>query len=115
VAYSIRSSEKRRDIRQPIAGKLRVLWEDSEGKPQICIAELVDISSKGLKIRVDLQMPPRTDVSVNDRERGIMGRGCVRYCRFEKGKYSVGLEFSGGTGWSQKKPERSELVTALPR
>jgi hypothetical protein len=64
------------------------------------MAELVDISARGMKIRVDIQMAPRTFVSVNDRDIGIMGRGSVRSCQFEKGKYAVGLEFSGGTGWN---------------
>ena len=74
------------------------------------MAELVDISSRGIRIRVDAQMAPRTYVTINDRELGITGRGSVRYCRYEKGKYAVGLEFSGGTGWS---PEAS-LQPARP-
>ena len=91
--------EKRQHERQPIAGKLRVLWQDTDGRERVCAAELVNISLKGLRIRVDIQMAPRTYVMVNDQEIGISGRGSVRYCRYEKGKYAVGLEFTGGTGW----------------
>jgi len=97
---SIRKGEHRRQNRQPITGKIRVLWEDPEGRHGMERADLVDVSSHGMKIRVENRLAPRTYVSVNDRGIGVMGRGCVRYCRFEKGKYAVGLEFSGGTGWS---------------
>ena len=99
AANPVRKAEHRHHARYPIAGKLRILWEDSDGEQGVSWADLVDISVKGLKIRVDVQLAPRTFVTVNDREIGIMGRGTVRYCRFEKGKYAVGLEFTSGTGW----------------
>ena len=64
------------------------------------MADLENISRKGIRIRVDARMGTGTYVSVNDRAIGVMGRGSVRYCRYEKGKYAVGVEFSGGTGWN---------------
>jgi hypothetical protein len=63
------------------------------------MAELVEVSKFGVCIRVDVNMPARTYVTINARELSIMGRGSVRYCRFQRGKYTVGLEFNGGTGW----------------
>jgi hypothetical protein len=103
----VKKSDKRHNARQPISGKLRILWEGADGQSQVHVAELENISSRGMKIRTDVQMAPRTYVMVNDREIGVMGRGSVRYCRYEKGKYSVGLEFSGGTGWDPEAPPRS--------
>jgi hypothetical protein len=108
MANQVRKVEQRRDTRQPLTGKLRLLWEDNEGKHQVCRAELENVSRSGIKIRVDVQMPPCTYVTVNDRDIGIMGRGSVRYCRFERGKYSVGLEFVGGTGWDPNAAPRPE-------
>src|SRR5579863_5713842 len=99
---SSRKAERRRHDRQPITGKLRVLWHDAEGREQVCAAEVVDISVNGLRMRVDIKMAPQTYVTVNDRDIGITGRGSVRYCRYEKGKYVVGLEFAGGTGWKPR-------------
>ena len=61
-------------------------------------------------MRVDRQMAPHTYVTVNDLGIGITGRGSVRYCRYEKGKYVVGLEFAGGTGW---KPGSLRTVKTL--
>lgn len=96
---SPRKIERRKHDRQAMDGKLRVLWHDPEGGERVCAAELVDVSVNGLKIRVDTQMAARTYVTVNEQAIGITGRGSVRYCRYEKGKYIVGLEFAGGTGW----------------
>ena len=108
MGNSLRKVEQRKHARKAIAGKLRVLWQDAEGREQVCGAELVDISANGLRIRVDVQMAARTYVSVNDRVIGIMGRGSVRYCRYEKGKYSVGLEFGSGTGWDAMRAAKQE-------
>jgi hypothetical protein len=63
------------------------------------MAELLDVSAKGMKILVDTQMTTGNYVTINDQTHGIMGRGSVRHCRYQKGKYAVGLEFLGGTGW----------------
>jgi len=109
MANQVRTTERRRQTRYPKTGKLRVLGEDVDGQSRMFLAELVEISLKGMKILVDAPMGARSYVSVNDREIGVMGRGCVRYCRFEKGKYAVGLEFSNGTGW---KPP-ANLFTSL--
>ena len=108
MANSLRKLEQRQHARQAIAGKLRVLWQDADGRERVCAAELVNISLKGLRIRVDIQMAPRTYVTVNDQEIGISGRGSVRYCRYEKGKYAVGLEFTGGTGWDSMRVAKEE-------
>src|SRR5712671_4680170 len=98
MANLLRKVDRRQHRRQAMGGKLRVLWQDAEGRERVCAAEIVDISVNGLKIRVDIQMAARTYVTVNERAIGITGRGSVRYCRYEKGRYVVGLEFSGGTG-----------------
>ena len=99
MANTVRKTEQRRYARQPLTGRIRILWEDADGQSRVYTADLVNISIEGMKILVDVQMAPRTYVTVNDRKYGLMGRGSVRYCRFEKGKFAVGLEFSGGTGW----------------
>jgi hypothetical protein len=50
---------------------------------------------------MDDRVPERSFLTCNDRKLGISGRGVVRYCNFVKGKYEVGVEFSGGTGWRE--------------
>jgi hypothetical protein len=109
VAYSVVKAEHRREIRFPLTGKFRMLWSDAEGRDHISRAELVNVSVRGIKLLVDRQIPARTYVMVNERELGIMGRGSVRYCRPEKGKYAIGIEFSSGTGWKPPKPPDPEI------
>jgi hypothetical protein len=99
-------------MRYPLSAKIRVLWEDADGQHRVCPAHLVEISERGMRILVDVQMTARTYVSVNELELGIMGRGSVRYCRYQKGKYAVGLEFSGGTGW---KPGAKQELSSSAR
>jgi len=99
VAISSRTAERRRDTRHPVTGTFRILWDNAEGQTQVCMAQLVDVSSKGVKMLVDRHLTPHTYVTINDQTHGIMGRGSVRYSHYQKGKYAVGLEFSSGTGW----------------
>jgi hypothetical protein len=94
-----RGSEGRRKVRHAASGVLRILWEDSARRERTTNARLKNVSVNGLQIEVDEQIPVRTYVSCNDVKLGISGRGTVRYCNFAKGKYLIGLEFAGGTGW----------------
>ena len=94
-----RMSEARKEVRHARSGALRVLWEDSAGREKISNAQLKNVSVHGAQLQVDEQIPVRTSVSCNDVKLGITGRGSVRYCKFANGKYLIGLEFAGGTGW----------------
>jgi c-di-GMP-related signal transduction protein len=94
-----RMSEARKEVRHARTGSLRVLWEDAAGREKITNAQLRNISSHGAQLEVTEQIPLRTSVSCNDLKLGITGRGSVRYCKFANGKYLVGLEFAGGTGF----------------
>ena len=78
-----------------------MLWQDASGRERVTSAQLVDISVGGLKVRVDEAVPVRSYIICNDHKLGISGRGAVRYCNYLKGKYEIGVEFSGGTGWHE--------------
>ena len=67
-------------------------------------ADVVDVSISGLKLRVEEKIPVRTYIACNEPALGFSGRGSVRYCHFERGKFAVGIEFMGGTGWRVPKP-----------
>jgi len=85
-----------------MSGNFRILWQDSDGREIISRAQIVDVSGTGMKLRVEEKVPVNTYVSYNDVTLGICGRGSVRYCRFEKGKIALGIEFIGDTG--RRKP-----------
>jgi PilZ domain-containing protein len=91
----------RRHTRETIKGSLRILWEDAEGREHVSRASLVDISPSGIGLRSDEAIPLRSPISCNDETLGIRGRGTVRHCTYVKGKYQIGVEFSGGTGWRE--------------
>ena len=98
---SARKTDFRRNVRYPMTGMLRIIWQDGTGREKISNAQLVNISTKGMQLRVNEKMPLRSYVSCNDETLHIRGTGTVRYCNFVKGKYEIGLEFSGGTGWRE--------------
>jgi hypothetical protein len=104
-----RKSNQRKHVRDDVSGKLRILWTDEDGSEKLALAEVVNVSSFGLQLRVDSKLSRGTTVLCNDRELGVSGRGSVRYCNFAKGKYVVGLEFSSGTGW---KPAAAKITQA---
>jgi len=97
---TFRKTDTRRHIRQPAAGDLRILWEDRPGGEGYIPARLMNASAEGLQLLVSGKIPLLSYVRCHDPKLGISGRGCVRYCNYCKGKYLIGVEFSGGTGWS---------------
>jgi hypothetical protein len=97
----IRQSDSRRQNRFAVNGEIRVLWTDDAGTDRISRATVLNVSKSGLQLRVDDKVPLRAYVFCNDRGLGICGRGSVRYCNAVKGKFVIGLEFSGGTGWNE--------------
>src|SRR5919202_5464616 len=95
----VRRGDARRHKRFPIEGTLHVLCQDSSGRERLCNAKIMDVSVSGVRLRMDERVSERSFLTCNDRKLGISGRGVVRYCNFVKGKYEVGIEFTGGTGW----------------
>jgi hypothetical protein len=91
----------RRHARELIAGSLRILWEDADGREHVSQAKIVDISPYGIGLRSDQAIPLRSPITCNDEKLGIRGRGTVRHCTYVKGKYQIGVEFSSGTGWRE--------------
>ena len=92
----VRKTDWRRSPRSPRSGALRILWEDGMGHERISEAKVVDVSDSGMRVRLDEKIPMRSYVTCNDLRLGICGRGSVRYCAFSKGRYEIGIEFSGG-------------------
>ena len=87
--------------RDPIAGSLPFLWEDADGREHVSRGSIVNISPNGIGLRCDQAIPLRSPISCNDEKLGVRGRGTVRHCTYLKGKYQIGVEFSGGTGWRE--------------
>jgi len=80
---------------------VRLLLHDYSGRERVINAKVVNVSVAGVKIVVDEVIPIHSLVFCNDVTLGIQGAASVRYCVFAKGKYEVGLEFTGGSGWRE--------------
>jgi hypothetical protein len=96
---TMRKTNSRRHVRHSIAGQLRLLWDEGAGPQRVIPARLMNASVEGLQLQTSEKMATSSYISCNDPKLGISGRGCVRYCNYVKGKYLIGLEFRGGTGW----------------
>jgi hypothetical protein len=105
MSYSAiaRKAESRRQPRHPVSGTMRILWEDSDGREKVSSATIVNVSANGAKLRLDERIPVRCYVACNSMSLGIVGRASVRYCVFNKGKYEIGLEFGGDSGFRASK------------
>jgi EAL and modified HD-GYP domain-containing signal transduction protein len=94
-----RKSNSRRHVRYPATGALRIHCEEPDGKERIVLAHLTNASILGIQLATAEKISTFTRITCNDPASGICGHGCVRYCNFRKGKYLIGVEFHGGSGW----------------
>ncbi len=94
-----RQRNSRREARHLTEGSIRIRWEDESGNERVATAQLENVSTSGLHLRMPDRIAVGALVSCYDSQIGISGTGCVRYCNTSRGKYLVGLEFTNGTGW----------------
>jgi hypothetical protein len=107
---TIRTSERRREARDPLSAPLSILCYDPDGRETVMHAKLVDISISGARMSVLKQIPVRSSVTFFYGKLGIGGRGTVRFCRSGKGGYNIGLQFANGTGWSPALKEKLGML-----
>jgi len=96
---TFRKIDTRRHVRHAATGELRILWEDRAEGEGVIAAKLINASVEGLQLLVSEKMPVPSYIRCHDQKLGVSGRGRVRYCNYVKGKYLIGVEFRGGTGW----------------
>ena len=89
----------RRDTRLLYTGKISLAWANPAGDACARNGECIDISSSGLKVKVDIQIPTRTVVTVRAQELALHGSASVRSCTRSGVRYIIGLEFVGGLKW----------------
>ena len=108
IHATLRKSNTRREVRHEVNLPVRILWTDESGREIFGPARLVNVSVHGMQLQVETRIPARTTITCNEMSLGISARGAARYCNFAKGKYLVGVECSGGTGWRDPlQPRRS--------
>ena len=80
-------------------GKINLTWATENGDPCARNGDCLDVSSTGIRIKVDAPIPTRTVVTVRARELELHGSASVRSCTRFGAKYIIGLEFVGGMKW----------------
>ena len=88
---------RRRAVRYPCSGAIRLAWTSNFDK--YAMGECVDISRTGLRMLISDPIPLRTSVCFKADCLAFGGSGTVRFCKRLKGRYVVGLDFSGGLTW----------------
>ncbi len=96
-----RKTNSRRHVRHAAQGTMTVMWEDASGREQATLAQLVNVSVRGVQMLLTQRLPIQTAVHCSAPKAGISGRGVVRYCNPKHGKYVIGLEFTNGSGWRE--------------
>jgi hypothetical protein len=88
---------RRRAVRYPCAADIRLAW--SSNFDRYAVGECVNISRTGLGMVIAHPIPNRTNVSFKSECLALAGSASVRFCKKDKNKYVVGLDFAGGLAW----------------
>jgi hypothetical protein len=91
--------ERRKHHRDALNGSLLILWLDEDGRERICKGHCVDVSSTGLRLRLQAKLPTRAIVMFNSPEIGIAGQGVTRFSVLKRAEFEIGIECRSGTGW----------------
>lgn len=83
------------------ADLVEVLFQNAEGVEQQLTANLEDISTTGVCLQTDLEVPVGTRVEIQHSKGKFAGD--VRYCKYsELVGYFLGVEFTGDAQWTRR-------------
>jgi len=99
---------ERRENRELCADLVKVQWKTGSGTAQSEWAILEDISPSGVCLEIEKPIQPDTEISIEFPTDRCQAR--VIYCRFDKVKYLVGVEFEKGYRWSRRKFKPRHLI-----
>jgi len=88
--------EKRKHPRQPLDGRLRISWHDSNGASRECTARIVDASESGFRVVLPDRLELRSYVFIYADRYNFKSAACVRYSVRSGMHHAAGLEFTGG-------------------
>ena len=104
------SIELRRRRRYAVDGTpLQVSWLDTTGRMRVTRSRALNVSEFGIALQLPEPVMPLLVRFQSDRC-DVNGAGAVRYCYRVKGKYVVGLEFTGDLRWRAPEEEVEEPI-----
>ena len=98
----------RHEDRELCAELVEVQWQPESEPARSEWAILEDISASGACLEIERPIPPDTLVSLRFREDGCEAR--VKYCKFDRINYLLGVQFEGGYRWSRRKFKPEHLI-----
>jgi hypothetical protein len=101
-------SSERREDRELCADLVKIEWSTAFGPSQSEWAILEDISASGACLEIEEPIPPDTIVSLQFPTDSCRAR--IKYCRFDKVKYLLGVQFEQGYRWSRSKFKPAHLT-----
>lgn len=104
--------QKRFESRDLCADLIRVTWSPEQELPYIDWAILGDISPSGACLEIEDPIPVATNVELEFG--GDRCRAVVKYCKYDKVNYLLGVEFESGYRWSSRRWEPRHLVEVYP-
>ena len=99
---------ERREDRELCADLVRVRWKVGSGPVQSEWAILEDISASGACLGFEEPIPPDTIISLQFPKERCQAR--IKYCKYDKTKYLLGIEFEEGYRWSRRKFKPDHLT-----
>ncbi len=99
---------ERREDRELCADLVKVQWKLESGHSHSEWAILEDISPSGACLDIEEFIPPETIVSLQFKGDDCQAR--VKYCKFEKSNYILGVLFEQGYRWSRRKFKPEHLL-----
>ncbi len=99
---------KRSEDRELCADLVKVRWKTKSGTARDEWGILEDICASGACLEMENKIHPDTVVSIEFPTDHCQAR--VIYCRLDKVKYLVGVEFTQGYRWSRRKFKPRHLI-----
>jgi hypothetical protein len=90
------------------ADLIDVHWKDKSGQNRSALANLEDISISGACLQMDVPVPHETMLRIAHPKTELEGR--VRYCVFRETGYFLGVQFTPGVRWTQRRFRPKHLL-----
>jgi hypothetical protein len=99
---------ERREERELCADLVKIQWKPESGSERSEWAILEDISSSGACLESEQPISPDTVVSLQFTNESCQAR--IKYCKFDRTNYLLGVQFEKGYRWSRRRFKPQHLI-----
>jgi hypothetical protein len=102
------TTDRREDDRELCADLVKVQWKPEFGPARSEWAILEDISPSGACLEFEEPIPADTAVTLHFKSERCQAR--IKYCKYDKTNYLLGVEFEQGYRWSRRRFKPEHLI-----